>query len=943
MRQINSWIKASLFAALFILTSVGFSAQAQSSQIPQDPKVRIGKLDNGLTYYIRKNDQPANRADFYIAQKVGAIQEEPSQRGLAHFLEHMCFNGTTHFPGNQLIQYLESIGVKFGENLNAYTSIDETVYNISNVPVTVEGAIDSCLYILHDWSNDLILDPKEIDKERGVITEEWRTRMSAGQRYMDNTLPVIFKDTKYSDCLPIGDIDVVNNFKYQTLRDYYEKWYRPDLQGIIIVGDIDVDQIENKIKTIFADIPAQPDAAERVYFPVNDNKEPIVVSYKDKEQTNVMFNIYSKHDVVPREAKGDISYLQYTYAVNMITTMLDNRLNEIAEQANSPYVYAGVYDGSFIVAQTKNAFTGAVVCKEDNIKAGIQTLLNEIERMRQHGFTASEYARARANYLSGLESSYNEREKTKNAAYVNEYVRLFLDNEPAPGIDFEYTIMSAIAPQIPVEAINQLIPGLLTENNKVLSLFAPEKEGLVLPTNEELVKMFNATTNSKLEPYVDQVSDEPLLSEEPTGGKVVKEETNTIFGTTTLTLSNGVKVIVKPTTYKADQIIMSGYSYGGNSQFEDSEFINFSNINSVALIGGIGSFSNVELSKVLAGKLASVNTSVGYLTESVSGFSAPKDFETMMQLTYLNFTSPRKDQEAFESFLGRQKALLANAEMNPSTTFGDSIRSAMYNNHPRATRIHAEDLDKINYDRVIEMYKDRFKDASDFTFILVGNIDLAKDKPLIEKYLGGLPSIDRKENFIDRKIDTAKGMKNKEFIKKQDHAKASIFTYYTGNTNYTFKNKMLMNILSQVMTLVYTEKVREDEGGTYGVGVQGGISKLPTEEGSFIINFDTDPDKRAKLMEIIYREIDNVCENGASKKDLDKVKESMLKQYSELLNENGYWSGAIDEYLRNGINIVEGYEDLIKSITNDEIKAFAKDFFGQKNRIEVVMISPEEK
>lgn len=941
MKQINSWIKASLIACLFIFTSFTLSAQGPSTQIPQDPKVRIGKLDNGLTYYIRKNDQPANRADFYIAQKVGAIQEDPNQRGLAHFLEHMCFNGTTHFPGDALKQYLENIGVKFGENLNAYTAVDETVYNISNVPITREGAIDSCLYILHDWSNDLILDPVEIDKERGVITEEWRTRMGASQRYIEDLLPKFFAGTKYADCLPIGNIEVVNGFEYQTLRDYYEKWYRPDLQGIVIVGDIDVDLIENKIKTIFADIPAQPNGAERVYYPVNDNEEPLVSIFKDKEQPTIMFSYYSKHDAVPREAKSDISYMQYQYAVNMITSMLNARLSEISQKADAPFIYAGVYDGAFVVAQTKNAFSGTVVCKESDIKTGIQTLLNEIEKVRQHGFTETEYARTRAAFLSGLESSYNEREKTKNEAYVTEYVRHFLDNEPAPGIDFEYNLMTPMANQISVDMINQLIPSLLSDNNKALSLFAPDKEDLVLPTETELVEMLNTTLQSKLEPYEDKVSNEPLLSQEPEGGKVIKEESSA-FGSTLLTLSNGIKVYVKPTELKADQVLMSGFSYGGNSQFDDSEYINFSNINSVALVGGIGNFSNIDLGKALAGKLAYVNTSVGYLTESVSGSCAPKDFETMMQLTYLNFTSPRKDQDAFDSFVSRQKAALKNQEMQPTTAFKDAINEAIYNKHPRAQRLHAEDYDKIDYDRVIEMYMDRFKDASDFTFILVGNIDLSKDKPLIEKYIGGLPAINRKESYIDRKINTRKGFYENEFIKKQDQPKSSVFTYYSGETQYTRKNNILISMLSQVMTLVYTEKVREDEGGTYGVGVQGDITRLPNEEGSFLIAFDTDPEKKAKLMEIIYREIDNVCENGASQKDLDKVKENMLKQYHELLNENGYWMAAIDQYVRADIDVVSDYEELIKSITNDDLKTFAKELFSQKNRIEVVMVSPKE-
>ena len=938
MKQIYSWMKISLLAIIFTLTTV--SASAQTMQIPLDPNVRMGKLDNGLTYYIRKNAKPAERADFYIAQKVGAIQEEPSQRGLAHFLEHMCFNGTSHFPGNSLIKYLENIGVKFGENLNAYTAVDETVYNISNVPVLREGAIDSCLYILHDWSNDLILAPEEIDKERGVITEEWRTTSNASQRFFDGLLKNFMKGTKYEDCLPIGSMEVVNGFEYQTLRDYYEKWYRPDLQGVVVVGDIDVDEIENKIKTIFADIPAQPNAAERVYYPVEDNKETLVHIYQDKEQPTIMFNFYNKHDAVPREAKSDATYLMQQYAIGMITTMFNNRVGELVEQANPPFIYGGAYDGAFLVAPTKHAFTGVAICKEDNIKEGIQTILDEIVRMRQHGFTASEYARAKASYLSALESSYNERDKNKNVNFVNEYVRHFLDNEPAPGIEFEYSVMSEIANNIPVEAINQLIPALLPENNKAMTIFAPEKEGIVLPSETELVEMLNATWNKKLDPYEDEVSDEPLLSEDLKGGKIIKEEQDAKFDTTTLTLSNGVKVVVKPTDFKADQIIMTGYSYGGTSQFDDSEYINFGNID-IATVGGVGNFSNVDLGKVLAGKIATVSTSVDYLTENVKGLCAPKDFETMLQLTYLNFTAPRKDMDAFNSHINRSKAALKNAEMNPNTAFSDSVSIALYGNHPRAKKIHANDLDKINYDRVLEMYKDRFADASDFTFILVGNIDLETSKPLIEKYFGSLPSLNRNENYIDRKLYNRQGEYHNEFIRKQDNPKASTLLVYNGNVKYTRENEMLMSMLNQIMTLVYTEKVREDEGGTYGVGVWGSLSRIPQETGTFLVQFDTDPNKRAKLMDIIYRELKVVSTEGPSSVNLNKVKENMLKKQKELMNENSFWTSAINMYLNTGIDFVAGYDELVNSISGDDIRDFANQFFNQKNKAEVVMISPE--
>ena len=615
-----------LLVAVILCCNFQQAFAQQMPPIPIDKNVRIGKLDNGLTYYIRKNNLPANRADFYIAQKVGSIQEEENQRGLAHFLEHMCFNGTTHFPGDALKQYLERIGVKFGENLNAYTAIDETVYNISNVPVKTPGAVDSCLLILHDWSNDLTLDPKEIDKERGVINEEWRTRMSAMMRMQEKLLPMMYPGDKYAHSFPIGTMDVVMNFKPQTLRDYYEKWYRPDLQGIVIVGDIDVDAVEAKIKTMFADIPAQPNAAERIYYPVADNKEPIICILKDKEQPHVQVLLFNKHEAVPDNQKGNVDYLIQQYAKNLISIMLNARLNELVQTANPPYIYAGADDSNFFVAKTKDAFLGIVVCKEDSIENGIAAMLRELERARQFGFTETEYNRARAEYLRQLESSYNERDKQKNEKYVNEYVRHFLDNEPIPGIENEYTIINQIAPNIPVAAINQLMKGLITDDNQALALFAPEKEDLKLPSEAAIAKLLKDAKTEKLTAYVDKVSDEPLMAEAPKGGKIVSESKDDIFGATTLTLSNGVKVIIKKTDFKADEIRMKGVSLGGSSVFPDSEIININGLDAVG-VGGLGNFSAVNLEKVLAGKKASVSYDIANKTESVSGSCSPKDFE----------------------------------------------------------------------------------------------------------------------------------------------------------------------------------------------------------------------------------------------------------------------------------------------------------------------------
>lgn len=930
-----------LAIALIVCCNFQQALAQQQPPIPVDPNVRIGKLDNGLTYYLRKNNLPANRADFYIAQKVGSIQEEENQRGLAHFLEHMCFNGTTHFPGDALKQYLERIGVKFGENLNAYTSVDETVYNISNVPVNTPGAVDSCLLILHDWSNDLTLDPKEIDKERGVINEEWRTRMSAMQRFQEKLLPAMFAGTKYATCFPIGTMDVVMNFKPQTLRDYYEKWYRPDLQGIVVVGDIDVDAVEAQIKKLFADVPAQPNAAKREYYPVNDNKEPIVLIARDKEQPHIQAIVFNKHKATPASEKDKIGYLVENYATNLINNMLNARLNELLQEANPPYIYAGSYDGDFFVAKTKQAFTGIVVCKEDAVESGIATLLREMERARRFGFTESEYQRARAEYLRNLESAYNERDKRKNDEYINEYVRHFLDNEPIPGIENEYGIISQIAPSIPVEPLNMMMQTLVTDTNQVVAIFGPEKENLKMPTEDAIKKILHDVKAEELAPYVDKVSDEPLMKETPKGGKIISEQKDDVFGTTMLTLSNGVKVIIKKTDFKADEIIMKGVSLGGSSLFPDSEIININGLDAVS-VGGLGNFSTVDLEKILAGKRASVGYGIGDKTESVNGYCSPKDFETMMQLTYLTFTAPRRDDDAFASYKNRNKAAWLNQEMNPMTAFGDSVTYALRMGHPRTLRVKSDMVDKMDYDKILAMYQDRFKDASDFTFIFVGNVDIEEMKPLIAEYLGALPSINRKESFKDNKIEYRKGVYKNEFIREQETAKASNFVCFTGTCKYDLKNTILMDMTCQVMDLVYTEKVREDEGGTYSVYVGGNLSKYPKEIAGLQVIFDTAPSKREKLMKIIFAEIEHIAKEGPSETNLNKVKEFMLKKHTEDLKENSYWMGSIDEYLFTGMNPVKDYEQMVNSITAKDIQKFADDLFKQKNEVEVSMISPEK-
>lgn len=924
------------------------SAQMQMPPIPVDKDVRIGHLDNGLTYYIRHNALPEHRVEFHIAQKVGSILEEPQQRGLAHFLEHMAFNGTKNFPGDEkglgIVQWCETKGIKFGVNLNAYTSVDQTVYRISNVPTDDQSVVDSCLLILHDWSNAVLLSDKEIDKERGVIHEEWRSRNSGIMRLYTEAQAVMYPGDKYADCMPIGSIDVIDNFPYQAIRDYYAKWYRPDLQGIIIVGDIDVDQMEAKIKSVFADVKKPVNPAERVYYPVADNQEPLVYIGKDKEIDDPTIEIYFKQDPTPDSIKGNMAYLLQQYMLSMTTSMLNSRLNELRQSANPPFIYAGCYYGNYFLAQTKDAFTLSISSKAEGINEALKAGLTELERVRRYGFTESEYERARANYLQRLESAYNEREKTKNDSYVNEYINHFLTAEPIPGIEFEYTTMNQIAPNIPVMAINQAIQqgGLLPDNNQVVFIAAPEKEGIVCPTKEEVVAQLKGMKDLKVEAYVDKVSNEPLMKEAPKGGKIVSENTNAIYGTTELTLSNGVKVYIKKTDFKADEIQMIGVSLGGTSLFPDNDKLEMSYLNSVIQAGGLGNFSKVDLTKMLAGKKVSVNAAVGANTEGITGSCSPKDFETMMQLTYLSFTAPRKDMDAFASLKSRIKAQLESAESNPLSSINDTIQKMMYGYHPRYFSMKPEMVDQINYDRIIEMYKDRFADASDFRFFLVGNVDIEKVKPLIEQYLGALPSTGRKETFRDNHMDIAKGMLENTYAKEQQTPMATVFMLYSGKCKYDLKDNLLMSFLTQALDMVYTEEVREKEGGTYGVSSYGQLSKHPNEKFMLQIVYQTDPAKKDHLNGIIDAQMKKMASEGPTEEHLQKIKEYMLKKYKDNQKENGYWLNNLDEYFYTGVDYTQGYEEAVNSITVKDVQKFAADLVNQGNKITVVMTVPEK-
>lgn len=935
--------------AFVALTAIGTQAQtpeeiaqiaAAMPQLPIDPAVRKGVLPNGMTYYIRHNAWPEDRAFFYIAQNTGSMQEEDDQRGLAHFLEHMCFNGTTHFPGDKLKQYLESIGVKFGENLNAYTSFDEIVYNIDNVKTDRESALDSCLLILHDWSSDLLLEGREIDKERGVINEEWRMRSSAMQRMQEKMLPEIYPGTKYAHRMPIGTMDVVMNFKHDALRQYYHRWFRTDLQAIVVVGDIDVDKMEEKVKALFSPIKAVENPPKREFYPVPDNQEPLVSIQKDKEQTRSLVQLMIKHDIFPQALRNTQLYYMQELLKGAISSMFSGRIQEIMMKENPPFMGASLYDGEFFASKTKDALTGGVVIKGDAYEEGFSALYREMLRAARHGFTVSEYERFKQDYLSSLEDAYKQKDKVESSSYVNECVRNYLDGTPMPGIETTYPLMKALVEQIPLQAVNMTLQQLVqSDSNVVIIALCPEKEGLALPTKEQLLGVMKQVEAETIEPYAEEVSSDPLISETLKGSKVKSEKAGA-FGSTVLTLANGIKIHIKKTDFAPNQISMRATSWGGTSLYPEGDK-NASNASLVSL-GGLGNFSAVDLQKKLSGKKVSVDADVSTRTESISGSCVKKDFETMMQVTYLTFTSPRRDDAAYNSALTRMREQLKNVDLNPLTALQDTITKVLYDNHVSMLRTKVEDLDKYDYTRMLEIYKERFANAADFEFFFVGDIDIDSVRPLLEKYLGSLPVSKSRENYKNVTFRLADGQRKNVFEKKQETPNSITLFVNHAHVKEDLKTLLTVSMLEQLMSMRYTETVREDEGGAYSVGVQGEVEDYPENVASILVQLPTAPDKRDRMAEVVYKGMDAMCDEGPKAEDLQKVKEYLHRSFQENVKDNGFWLNKMVELARYNKNYYDDYEKTVDAITAADIQQMARTIFRSGNRIEVGITSPKE-
>jgi zinc protease len=927
-----------LISLSLLLFLSAYSGAQQVQPIPVDPKVRYGKLDNGMTYYIRANKEPKQRADFYIAQNVGAILENDNQNGLAHFLEHMAFNGTKNFPGKGVINYLEKIGVKFGADINAHTSLDETVYNLSDVPTVREGIIDSTLLVLHDWSNFIALEDTAIDLQRGVIREEWRTGAGADRRMWKESNKLKYPGSKYAIRDVIGDTAIINNFDHKTIREFYKKWYRPDLQAILIVGDVDVDKVEAKIKALFSDIPKKENEAERTIFPIFNNQKTIVSVVKDKEARMTRIELEYKHDKLPDAVKLSMNGYAFSTINELISSMIGNRFEEITQQADAPFVAAYANYGELV--KSEDAFQMLAIPKEGQELKGLSALLLEAEKIKRFGFTNSELERAKTDYMKNIEKAYNERDNQKNGDLVEEYVRNFLNQEPIPGIEWEYQTVQAMLPQLKLDMVNQVAKSYVTDTNMIVSIMAPDKEAVKIPSEDQIRASIDDAKKAQLAPKVEETLNKPLIQKVPKPGKVSKVTENKILGTTEWILSNGVKVIFKPTTFKKDEILLTAFSEGGLSKVTNIDDLPSATLAaSIVSNNGLGDYNEIELNKILTGKIASVSPSIGSYDQGFSGNSSVSDFETMMQLVYLNFTAPRKDDNAFKAMMNAYRASLANIASDPRKAFSDSVNIMVTNHNPRTVLMSLQMLDKIDQDKALAVFKQRFAMPANFTFILTGNVDPSNEsvKNTVCTYLGGIKSVKGKEKYTDNNIRKPKGKVNNHFLKEMKIKKASNFVLFSAAMPFNLNNRTLLTAIGNILTIRYTESIREKEGGSYGVGVRGSLNNIPIDEASLLMQFDSDPLKQAKLISIIYSEVNDIIAKGPRPDDLQKVKENMLKTYTENLAENSWWQGAVVRYYQDKLNLVTDYKASVNALTPELIQSTLKNIVSQGNVMEVVM------
>lgn len=910
------------------------ASQMADNSVPLDPAVKVGKLPNGFTYYIRKNIEPKNRVTIYLANKAGSILENENQRGLAHLMEHMAFNGTKNFPKNELVNYLQKTGVRFGADLNAYTSFDETVYQLP-IPSDDPEIVKNGLQIMRDWAQDVTLDPVEIDKERGVVLEEKRLGKGAQQRMQDKYLPMLFNNSRYSNRLPIGTEEVLKNATPQTIKDFYKDWYRPNLQALIVVGDIDVNQIEQLIKAKFSDLknPANPKPRTKYNIELTGKNQFLTVT--DKEFPVTVAQILIKHKEQPLLTKTD---LKNSVIRSLYNQMMGARFSELSKQANPPFLQAGNSISGFLAGL--DAATTVIVAKPGEFEKGLKTTFTEVERVKRFGFTSTELERAKASFLTSQESAFKEKDKTSSDNFVQEYVQLFLKGTVSPGIDYEYNFYKNTLPSITLVDVNALAKQYITDINRDVIIMAPDKDKDKLPSEATVNEWINSVVMDKsIAAYVDQVSDKPLLAKKPTAGKIVATSKIAEIGVTEYKLSNGIKVILKPTDFKNDEISFYGYSPGGTSLYNDADFQSASNAAAIISRSGVGEFNSIQLPKYLNGKRVFVSPMISERSEGISASTTPKDLETALQLTYLYFTAPRKDPEIFKGIISQQKGNLANRDSDPNSVFSDTVSAVVGNYNVRRTGPSVDKLNQINLDRAFEIYKERFADASDFTFTFVGSFDNEKIKPLLEQYLGALPAINRNEKAVDLGIKVPAGAITKKVYKGQE-PKATVRLMFSGDYTYNQTNNNQLDALAEVLNIKLIERLREDEGGVYGVNAGASYSKFPVNRYSFTISFGCAPENVDKLISSTLDEINKIKTNGATNVDIQKFVAEETRTTETQLKTNQFWLGNIVGSAQNEEDPKEvlTYVESLKAITPEALKSASKTYLNEQNFIKFILL-----
>ena len=926
-----------LFLSFFILTSFLFAQQNNTSnKLPVDPNVIIGELENGLKYYIRQNAKPENRAELRLAVDAGSILENDNQLGLAHFTEHMAFNGTKNFEEHELIDFLESTGIRFGPELNAYTSFDETVYMLQVRTDSVE-VLKKAFQVLEDWAHLISFEDTEIDKERGVIIEEWRLGRGANARMRDKQFPIIFKNSRYAERLPIGEKEILENFEYETLKQFYKDWYRPELMAVVAVGDFNTDSVEALIKNQFMNLRKKEKANKREYFDVPDHENPLYAIATDKEAMYSTVGVYYKRNNLPVETLSDY---RRKILFDIYNGMFNTRLKEISREPGAPFTGAGSGMGDLV--RTKKAYVLSAMAKEGKIDSSLKVLLREAKRVEKFGFTESELERRKKNILRSIERRFLERDKTESYSYAQKYVYNFLKDNPIPGIENRYELYKKYIPEVTIDEINNLADAMITDSNKVVVVSAPEKEGLEVPNKEQLEKVFDEVKQMKVEAYEDKLSGAELLSDEPKPSEIVEEKRIEEIDITEIILSNGVNVILKPTDFKNDEVLFSAFSPGGTSLAPDDKYYSASVATSIIDESGVGEFDLDQLEKLLAGKVVSVSPYISELYEGFSGSVSKDDLETLFQLIYLYFEKPRADSSAFESYKSKIETYLKNREASPRVAFQDTLQLTMAQNHFRAQPWSEKTIENINLNEAYEFYKDRFMDAEDFTFLFVGSFDVDSLTPYIKKYLGGLPSSEREESWKDIGKEFPQGIIKKKVFKGVE-PKSQAALNFTGDFVWNRENIYTLRSLIEVLNIRLREAIREDESGTYGVRAARYVYKNPNEEYLIQIGFGSDPERVDELTKKIMEQIDSLKKNGPEEKTVQKVKEIQLRSREKNLKQNRTWLYSLESSYKNEedpLRILD-YEKLINGLTPEQIQQAAQKYFDMNNYVQVLLY-PEE-